>query len=112
MTLRDRVRGLVETLPEGSSVTLPRSTLREWLLEEAESESAEGGGAEKWYSTSEVADLRGVEPSTVATWCSDGRFPNAEKTGSDGGGEWRIPERDLLSTDGGPQRGPERVRFD
>lgn len=111
MTLRDHVRELVDTLPEGASVTLPRSTLRTWLREDLEAAPDGADAGCRWYTTADVAELRGVKPSTVATWCADGRFPGAEKTGTDGGGEWRIPESDLRSTNAGGQADSDRVKF-
>lgn len=114
MTLRDHVRDLYEALPDGASVNLDRSTLGDWLREDVEARGETPTG-QKTYTTSEAAEVAGVKPATVAEWCKDGRLSGAWKTGTDGGGEWRVPESDLLAlvhgSDNG-DRGGDRVRFD
>lgn len=48
-------------------------------------------------STTNAAQLEGVDRSTIAKRCAEGWYPNAEKTSDGQGGEWRIPLSDLRS---------------
>lgn len=63
-------------------------------------------------TTGEAADLLGVSPKTVRRWLRDGRFPGAEKTTENGGGEWRIPAREIyraVGTEPDPGTGTPRL---
>lgn len=111
MSVREKLREAVQGVPQGGAVTLPVEAVRQWLREDAETGSSEGLG-QKVYSTAKAADIAGVEPATIAEWAKDERLPNAWKTGKNGGGEWRIPEADLLSLMMGEQLETERVSFD
>lgn len=53
-------------------------------------EQVEVIGPRKMLRTSEVAELLGLAPRTVANKAAAGEFPGAEKTSGDDG-EWRIP---------------------
>lgn len=113
MTVREHLRQVVQGIPRGGSVTLPVEAIRQWLQEDVE-DRGDLSSTQRISSTAEAAEFLGVQPATVAEWAKEGRFPNAWKTGSDGGGEWRIPEGDLFALTQGAndRRGGDRVRFD
>lgn len=46
-------------------------------------------------NTTTAGEVAGVDRSTIAKRCAEGWYPNAEKTSSGQGGEWRIPLSDL-----------------
>lgn len=57
-----------------------------------------GDGAGTYLNTAQAGNRLSVEPETIASWCRDGRFPNAFKTDPSGeNGEWRIPVEDVRS---------------
>lgn len=85
MKLSDRLWKLLDGKPDEASVTLPVTTLREWMDETGP------GGFEPDLTTQEVADLLGRSPARVRAWIRDGllrgyRFHNRE---------WRVPRSDL-----------------
>lgn len=96
MTLQERLRRMVEAVPEGGSILLPISALREWL--EDESKFAPGQPAKSadmphpGFTVGEVAGRVGRDPSTIRGWIAEGHFPRARKLR---GREWRIPPADL-----------------
>lgn len=51
-------------------------------------------GIDRRVTTDEVAEIEGVSPETVARWCREGRYPNAERTNGDAG-RWTIPIHDI-----------------
>lgn len=51
-------------------------------------------------TTGEAAEILGVSAKTVRRWIGDGRFPGAEKTSGNGGGEWRIPVQEVYRAAG------------
>lgn len=66
-TLRDRIRAIVEPLPAGASVTLPRDALAEWL-------GADDPEPLTDLTVNEVAELVRRAPSTVRGWCASGEL--------------------------------------
>lgn len=111
MNVRERLRQAISGVPEGGSISLPVEAVRRWLREDLE-EDGDLPTGQQTYSTADAAELAGVKPSTVAEWAKDGRLSGAWKTGADGGGEWRIPEADLLDLMTGRKNGGDRVRLD
>ncbi len=87
---RSALQRLAEALPPGAAVPLPR----EWLLSLLA--SAGDGGPTLRYDTEAAARLLGVAPKTVASWCTQGRFPGARKTGG-AAGKWTIPADAVLA---------------
>ena len=96
MTLRDRLRRIVDPLPDGAAVSLPVDVLRDWLDAEEgdfpEQTSSEPQGFD--LTVQDAADLLGRAPSTVRGWCSSGVLPGAYRLR---GREWRIPRSSLDS---------------
>jgi len=77
-TLQD-LRELVERLPPGGAVTLPREALLEVLA---------GLQTSAEYTVAQIADRLHRSPSTVRGWCEAGRFADAFKLN---GKDWRVP---------------------
>ncbi|MGK7312554.1 MAG: helix-turn-helix domain-containing protein [Candidatus Longimicrobiales bacterium M2_2A_002] len=84
LTLRDRLRKLVEALPPGSSATLPRDQLAEWIEAEEPEPLAD-------LTVEDVAGIMDRAPSTVRGWCHDGKLRAYRLNGN----EWRIPHEAL-----------------
>lgn len=80
-----------------------------WVLEAVDGLEREGGDDGLGDTVAEFAERANRAPSTVRTWCTEGRLPGAKKLR---GREWRIPRsalRALLDDDtparaGGAQR--------
>lgn len=99
--LEDRLRRMVDGVPDQAQITLPASLLRQWI----EETGAKSGGEvrredpdsrslpDAGVTVAEVAEHFGREPSTVRGWLGEGRFPNAWHLGR----EWRIPRSDLAA---------------
>ena len=86
MDLRARLRAVVDPMPTGSAVTLPVDTLRAWLEEDA------AGPDTVDPTAADVASLLRRAPSTIRTWCAQGRLPGAYRCR---GREWRVPRSAL-----------------
>lgn len=110
--LYDRLRAVVDGLPSDAAITLPVSRIQEWLSDAAEADAV--GQSTRHLTTRDAAERLGVQPATVASWCADGRIPDAWKTGGGNGGEWRIPESALSEVR--PRKeasvAGDRMRFD
>lgn len=88
MTLRERLERLLEDLPPGGSVTLPRSALEEMLeATDAPLEGREEPIAD--LTVAELAEELDRSESTVRGWCADDLIPEAYRLR---GREWRIPQ--------------------
>ena len=74
MTLVDQLRGIVETMPPGSSVSLPIDWLRQELERSGNGGPARNGEVEVDYSVQKVAELWGRRPGTVRDWIRSGRL--------------------------------------
>lgn len=108
MTLQDRLQQAVSGLPEGASVSLPVSAVRQWL-EEAGQESEEKARAD--LTVTEVADRLDRKESTVRGYLGRGELRGYKFRGR----EWRVPEEALRSfldseRNGGGEEGPRTVR--
>ena len=68
MRLEERLRALVDALPEGASVTLPARVLEEWLS----GEPAHGKDAAADLTVAQVAALLGRSPQAVRNWIRTG----------------------------------------
>lgn len=96
MNLLERLRALVEAVPPGGAVTIPR----DWLATELDvpGVDADAGGD---LTVEQLAKRLSRKPSTVRGWLDAGLFPGAyhlpasgkrsEKTGRAKVGAWRIP---------------------
>jgi excisionase family DNA binding protein len=84
LSLRDRLRRIVEALPPGAAATLPRDTLAEWIGETEPRPLAD-------LTVPEVAAIVGRAPSTVRGWCQDGELRAYRLQGR----EWRITREAL-----------------
>ncbi len=67
VSLNERLRRIVDGMPEGGSVTLPVRAVHEWLGEQ-------GLQLEPDLTVQQVADLFGKKPQTVRTWIRGGRL--------------------------------------
>jgi excisionase family DNA binding protein len=94
-TLRDRIRRIVEALPNGAAVTLPRDELARWIDASDPQPLADLTGPE-------VAAIVNRSPSTVRGWCASGELRAYRFQGR----EWRIT-RDALREFQDRQSGPE-----
>ena len=66
MRISDRFKKLLEGMPNEASVTLPVTTLREWL------DDSGPGGFEPDLTVKEVADYFGRGANTVTAWIRAG----------------------------------------
>lgn len=85
MSLRSRLKTMVDGLPDGASVTLPAGEIRAMLEEEPESEKEDRLAD---LTVEEVAEEFDRSVSAVRAWCQQGRIPGAYKLRNR---EWRIP---------------------
>lgn len=84
MTLADRIRNMVEVVPEDGAVTIPVRTLQEWLEHE---EAVQGDlSLEEWARALAPHDPPAV--STVREWFAAGLVPGAYKRN---GRKWMAP---------------------
>ena len=89
MTLHERVRSIVEALPDSGTVSLPVSELRAWLEED-------GAGSPHYTDGTVVTDLTvedigkelGRTAACVRGWCRSKKLAGAYRLN---GREWRIP---------------------
>lgn len=89
MNIAARLAAIVDPLPDGAAVSLPVEVIRGWLDEDA------GEGMD--LTIEEVGRLAGRAPSTVRTWCGQGRLPGAYRLQ---GREWRIPRTAIAALRG------------
>lgn len=107
MTLAGRLRQAVEGLPEGASITLPVSVIRDWLSN-LEAEAAEEDLGD--LTVPELAEELDRAGSTVRGWLNAGEIPQAYKLNDR---EWRIPRaavREFLDRQKNEVTAPGRVR--
>jgi excisionase family DNA binding protein len=74
MSLVEQLRGIVATMPPGSSVSLPIDWLRQELERSGNSGPTGNGEVEVDYSVQKVAELWGRRPGTVRDWIRSGRL--------------------------------------
>jgi excisionase family DNA binding protein len=79
--LHDRLRRLVDGVPDDAFVSLPAARIRAWLKESG------SGGFEADLTVREVGDLFGRSPITVRGWIRTGALRAYRFRGK----EWRIP---------------------
>jgi len=105
MSLSEKLRPLVDGLPDEAMVTLPVRALRHWLTDDDAERSPrpEVGGGD--LTIGEVARLMHRSESTVRGWLNGGHVPGAYKLR---GRAWRVPRAALsaLRTSAAP---PEKA---
>ena len=69
MGLIDRLKAIIDVMPDGGSVSLPVTWLRDLL--DAEGDSP---GKGRLLTLEEVGEVVGRSPSTVRTWLNTGRL--------------------------------------
>jgi excisionase family DNA binding protein len=74
MSLVEQLRGIVATMPPGSSVSLPIDWLRQELERSGNGGTPKNGEVEVDYSVQKVAELWGRRPGTVRDWIRSGRL--------------------------------------
>ena len=67
MRLYDRIRRIIEGLPDSASVTLDVATLQGWLQDEPD-------GVERDLTVDDVAAFFRRSPTTVRGWCRTGEL--------------------------------------
>ena len=60
----------------------------------------------KQFTISEIAESRGVDPSTVLRWIQSGHFSGAQMHDTPLGKYWTVPAADLKGFEA-PKRGPK-----
>lgn len=80
MRLHDRIRHILQGMPDGSAVMLPVERLREWL-------DAESPSFEPDLTVAEVAEMFGRSPVSVRAWIRDGKLRAYRFQGR----EYRVP---------------------
>ena len=88
MGLADRLRAIIEHMPDGGSVSLPVTWLRELLNAEGDSP-----GVGRLLTIEETAEIVGRSPSTVRTWLNTEQLDGLKLNGR----SWRIRESALRS---------------
>ena len=88
MGLVDRLKAIIEGMPEGGSVSLPVTWLRDLL--DAEGDSP---GMGRLLTLEEAGEFVSRSPSTVRTWLNTGRLDGFKLSGR----TWRIRESALRS---------------
>ncbi len=91
MSAAARFRALVEQLPEGSLLGLPREFLLE-VLSTDERSIAFPALMEPDLTVRDLAELFGRSPSTIRAWLEARRIPKAYKLR---GREWRVSRRSV-----------------
>ena len=92
MTLRDRLRLLLEAVPPGGSVMLPRDAVAEWLEDDEGVSPHDGPGLVADYTCEQIAAQLGRTAACVRAWCRAGHLAGAYRLN---GREWRIPPAGL-----------------
>ena len=88
MGLVDRLKAIIDVMPDGGSVSLPVTWLRDLL--DAEGDSP---GMGRLLTLEEAGEIVGRSPSTVRTWLNTGRLDGFKLNGR----TWRIRESALRS---------------
>lgn len=95
MTLRERLRSIVDATDPAGSVTVSCAWLRAQLDADSHAPpvpASEPAAIDVDLTVPQLAALFGRGSSTVRTWIEDGLFPNAYKLK---GREWRVPRADI-----------------
>ncbi len=87
MGLVDRLKAIIDVMPEGGSVSLPVTWLRDLL--DAEGDSP---GMGRLLTLQEAGDIVGRSPGTIRTWANSGQLEGAFKLQNC---SWRVPEKAL-----------------
>lgn len=85
MSVRERLRRMIDGMPPGSSISLPVDEVRQLLDEEPESDREDRLAD---LTIEELASEFDRSESAVRSWCQQGRIPGAYKLRNR---EWRIP---------------------
>ena len=83
MGVIDRLKAIIDVMPNGGSVSLPVTWLRDLL--DAEGDSP---GMDRLLTREEVSEVVGRSPSTVRTWLNTSRLDGFKLNGR----AWRIRE--------------------
>ena len=67
MKLSDRLMRMIDGMPDGASITLPVSAVKEWLNEN-------GSGLDQDLTVEEVGKFFDRSPVTIRAWIRDGRL--------------------------------------
>ena len=87
MGLVDRLRAIVDGMPDGSAVTLSVDWLRELVDREGEQD-----GMGRLLTLAQAGEIVGRSASTIRTWANSSQLEGAFKLN---GRDWRIPENAL-----------------
>ena len=87
MCLVDRLRTIIDGMPDGGSVSLPVTWLRDQLAQEGD-----GPGVGRLLTLGEAGAIVGRSASTVRTWANSGQLEGAFKLQNR---SWTIPESAL-----------------
>ena len=87
MSLIDRLRAIIDGMPDGGSVSLPVTWLRDLL--DAEGDAP---GIGRLLTLDEAGEVVGRSPGTVRTWANSGQLEGAFKLQNR---SWRVPEKAL-----------------
>jgi hypothetical protein len=90
--LSEKLRALVEHLPDDVTITLSVHTLREWLSDDGSERKSVVPAQEADLTLAEVASLTHRSESTVRGWLNGGYVPGAYKLR---GRAWRVPRASL-----------------
>lgn len=93
-SLADRLRLLLEAVPPGGAVTLPRAAVAEWLEEDGQELPHDAQRPIADLTAEEIAQQFDRTPACVRGWCRAGRMPGAYRLN---GREWRIPRATLAA---------------
>ena len=88
MGLVDRLKAIIDVMPDGASVSLPVTWLRDLLGAEGDSP-----GMGRLLTLEEAGEIVRRRPSTVRTWLNTGRLAGFKLNGR----AWRIRESALRS---------------
>ena len=94
MTALERLMVMVEAMPEGSSVTLPREALLAALGKTAANQAEASKSSEADLTIQDLARRFQRSVSTVRGWVEHGRFPGAYKLENR---EWRVPSKAVVT---------------
>ena len=87
MDLTDRLKAIIEGMPQDGSVQFPVAFLSQLI----EAEGA-GPGVGRLLTLQEAGDIVGRSPGTLRTWANSGQFEGAFKLQNR---SWRVPEKAL-----------------